>query len=112
METVFEKIITRKLPATILLETDFILVIKDIHPKAPHHYLIISKKVIPSLQEMSGEDQQIYLPKMVAVAQEVAEKLKVKDYRLIINNGPLAGQTVFHFHIHFLAGKTMGEDFA
>ncbi len=113
MKTIFEKIIDRELPATILLETDRIIVIQDIYPQAPHHYLVISKKAIPCVQKMSEEDMSFYMPQMMAAVQELAKKFKIENYRLIINNGPEAGQTVFHLHMHFLAGKTMGEkDFA
>jgi len=112
VETIFERIIARKLPATILLEDEFVIVIQDIYPKAPHHYLIISKKAVPSLQQMDHQDLEIYMPKMIMAAQNIAKKLGVEDYRLIVNNGPDAGQTVFHLHIHFLAGRTMGENFA
>lgn len=109
MKTIFEKIIDRELPAKILMETDRVIVIQDIQPQALHHYLVIAKKPIRCIQEMSSDDLS-YLPEMISVVQELAKKFEIENYRLVINNGAGAGQTVFHLHIHFLAGETMGED--
>ena len=111
MKTIFEKIIDRELPAKIILENHRVIVIQDIHPQAPHHYLIIAKKAIPYVQAISQADLS-YMSDMILAVQELAKKFEIENYRLVINNGRGAGQTVFHLHIHFLAGKTMEENFA
>lgn len=104
MTTIFGKIIQGKLPAEKILENDEILVIKDLHPKAPLHFLIIPKKEIPDLQSMQPDDFSL-LAKIVSTAQHLANQYQVADgYRLVVNNGPLAGQTISHLHVHFLAG--------
>lgn len=109
METIFEKIIQRKLPATILYEDKDVIAIKDIHPQAPIHLLIISKKVIPSLQDLKKEDFPI-VAKMIEVAQKLAKENKIeKGYRLLTNVGEPSGQTIFHLHFHLLGGRDLGE---
>ena len=106
---IFCKIINKELAADVVFENDDILVIKDIHPQAPVHVLIIPKKHLDLLHEVSHEDLDI-LGKIFVVAGQVAEKLGVKKngYRLILNQGPDAGQVVSHFHLHFLAGRKLG----
>lgn len=109
MGTIFEQIINRELPAEIVYEDDKIIAIKDIHPVAPVHLLIIPKKVIPSLQEMPPEDY-LLLGKIVAVAKKLAEEYKIASgYRLLVNNGSLAGQTIFHLHFHLIGGRLIGK---
>ncbi len=104
MTTVFGKIIRGELPCQKVFENERILVFKDIAPKAPVHVLIIPKKEIPNLQSVSKEDMPL-VTEMVAVAQEVAEKLGVADgYRLVVNNGVKGGQIVHHLHFHLLGG--------
>ena len=106
---IFCKIINKELAADVVFENDDILVIKDIHPQAPVHVLIIPKKHLDLLHEVSHEDLDI-LGKIFVVAGQVAEKLGVKKngYRLILNQGSDAGQVVPHFHLHFLAGRKLG----
>ena len=106
---VFCKIINKELAADVVFENDDILVIKDIHPQAPVHVLIIPKKHLDLLHEVSHEDLDI-LGKIFVVAGQVAEKLGVEKngYRLILNQGSDAGQVVPHFHLHFLAGRKLG----
>ncbi len=106
MTTIFTKIISREIPAEILLENEHVIVIKDIAPAAPIHLLIITKKVIPSLQ-MLKEEEAFLLGAIVQAAQEIARLLDITDYRLLTNNGPEAGQSVFHLHFHMLAGKKL-----
>lgn len=109
MSTVFEKIIHGELPAEKIFETDNVLVIKDIYPIAPVHLLIISKKVIPNLQAVSTEDLPL-MGEMIAVAQKMAAQFGVENaYRLIINNGAPAGQTIFHLHFHLMGGNSFGS---
>ena len=107
-ETLFSKIIDRQIPADIVYEDDDCLCFKDVNPKAPVHYLLIPKKPIERLVDAKSEDQAL-LGHMMMKASEVASDAGFGDaFRLVINNGPGAGQSVFHLHIHILAGRTMG----
>jgi histidine triad (HIT) family protein len=109
MTTLFGKIISGELPAEKVFENDFLIVIKDIAPKAPVHLLIISKKEIPDLQSVKEEDWPI-VTEMIKVAQQLAVEFKVeKGYRLLTNNGTQAGQTIFHLHFHLLGGGFLGH---
>ncbi|OUX09926.1 MAG: histidine triad nucleotide-binding protein [Gammaproteobacteria bacterium TMED242] len=106
-ETLFEKIIQREIPAEIIYEDDLSIVINDIHPQAPIHLLIIPKKVIPKLSDGVGEDQMI-LGHLMLVAGKVADQLNLDEtFRIIINNGAKAGQSVFHLHLHLLSGRPL-----
>ena len=110
---IFCKIINKELPADVVFENEDILAIKDINPQAPIHVLIILKKHLDLLREISHEDLDI-LGKIFIVAGQVANKLGVEKsgYRLILNQGPDAGQVVPHFHLHLLAGKKLGSKVA
>lgn len=109
MSTVFGLIIQGKLPAKKIFENDRILAIEDIHPVAPVHILIIPKKEIPNLQSVGPEDAGL-LSEVVAVAQQIAEEKGIEEgYRLLTNNGPDAGQTVFHLHFHLIGGRVLGK---
>ena len=109
MSTVFGDIIAGKQPADKVFENERILVIKDINPAAPVHLLILPKKEIPTVQQASAEDLQL-LPEIFKVAQQLAEEFGVADgYRLLVNNGSSAGQTVFHLHFHLIGGRTLGS---
>ena len=105
--TLFEKIINKEIPAEILYEDDISIVIKDISPQAPTHLLIIPKKVIPKLSDANQEDQKI-LGHLMLVAGKMSQQLKLDDtFRLIVNNGAKAGQSVFHLHLHLLSGRAL-----
>ena len=104
-ETIFDKIIRKEIPADIVYEDDQCLAFKDVNPQAPIHILIIPKKAIAKIADAGNEDQNI-LGHLLLKAGEVAKELGIKDaFRLVINNGENAGQTVFHLHIHLLAGR-------
>jgi histidine triad (HIT) family protein len=106
-ETLFEKIINREIPADIIYEDDVSIVIKDIYPQAPTHLLIIPKKVIPKLSDSKKEDQEV-LGHLMLVAGQVAEQLNLDNtFRIVINNGAKAGQSVFHLHLHLLSGRSL-----
>jgi histidine triad (HIT) family protein len=108
MTTIFEKIINREIPSDIVFENERIIAIKDLYPVAPVHLLIISKKVIPDLQSV-GKDDLPLVGEMVTVAQSLAEKFGItKGYRLLTNNGPPAGQSIFHLHFHLIGGGHLG----
>jgi len=106
-ETIFDKIIRREIPADIIYEDNLCLAFKDVNPQAPIHILIIPKKAIEKVSVANAEDQNI-LGHLLLKTGEIAEQLGVKDaYRLVINNGENAGQTVFHLHIHLIAGRPL-----
>lgn len=105
MKTLFEKIIDREIPANILYEDDLCLAFHDIHPQAPIHILVIPKKPIPKLADAQTEDQ-LLLGHLLLIVNQITHRLEIADaFRLIINNGAEAGQTVFHLHLHILAGR-------
>ncbi len=104
-KTLFEKIITREIPAAIVYEDNLVLAIRDINPQAPVHVLIFPKKVIPRIGEAQADDREL-LGHLLLKATEVAKKLDLKSgYRLVINNGADGGETVPHLHVHILGGR-------
>lgn len=107
MTTVFGKIIEGKLPCKKVFENERILAILDIAPVAPVHILIMPKKEIPNLQAIQEEDLPL-ISEIAAVAQQLAEEFEIAEgYRLLTNNGPEAGQTVFHLHFHLIGGRPL-----
>jgi histidine triad (HIT) family protein len=108
VSTLFEKIISREIPAEIIFEDDLCIVIKDIFPQAPVHFLAIPKKVIPRLAEAEASDAPL-LGHLILAGKMVAEKLGVAQtgFRMVINSGPHAGESVPHLHVHFLGGREM-----
>lgn len=108
-ETIFSKIIAGDIPSPRVFEDEHCIVINDIAPQAPTHVLIIPKKAIAKVADASLDDQTL-LGHLMLVAGKVAKQLGVDDaFRLIVNNGEGAGQTVFHLHIHLLAGRAFAE---
>lgn len=108
METIFSKIISREIPAKIVWENDNCIAFEDINKKAPVHVLIIPKQYLRNVNDLTPDNKGIMADLMYG-ASEVARTLNVQNaYRLVINNGEGAGQSVFHLHVHLLAGKTMG----
>ncbi|WP_269527217.1 histidine triad nucleotide-binding protein [Coraliomargarita parva] len=107
MSTLFERIIAREIPAEIQHEDEHCIVIHDIDPKAPTHFLVIPKKVIPRVAEATEADQTI-LGHLLLTAATVADSLKLEGgYRIVINNGKDGGETVPHMHVHVLGGRPM-----
>ena len=106
--TLFEKIISREIPADIVYEDELVLAFNDINPKAPTHVLIIPKKPIPRIAEAEPEDHQV-LGHLLLNAREVAGELGLheKGFRLVFNNGHDAGEAVPHLHLHILGGREM-----
>jgi len=105
-ETIFDKIIRKEIPADIVYEDEQCLAFKDVNPQAPIHILIIPKIRIAKIADAKLDEQNV-LGHLLLKAGEIAEELDVKDaFRLVINNGENAGQTVFHLHIHLLAGRS------
>jgi histidine triad (HIT) family protein len=109
--TLFEKIIAREIPADIIYEDDFCVSFRDINPKAPVHVLIVPKKVIPRVGDAVADDQGT-LGALLLAAGKIATQLGVnsmdKGFRLVINHGKDAGETVPHMHVHLLAGRDLG----
>ncbi len=101
--TLFTRIINREIPAEIIYEDDQCIVINDISPQAPIHMLVIPRKPIPKLADANEGDKSM-LGHLMWVAGEVARQAGVAEsFRLVVNNGLGAGQTVFHLHLHVLA---------
>jgi histidine triad (HIT) family protein len=108
MATIFGKIIKGELPSEKVFENERILAIKDLHPIAPVHLLIIPKKEIASLQKATKEDLTL-ITEVMLVAQELAAQFGIEEgYRLLTNNGAYAGQTIFHLHFHLIGGRPLG----
>lgn len=108
MSTIFGKIIKGDLPAEKVFESEKVIVIKDIAPKAPVHLLIIPKKEYKDFQSIPKEELSI-MQEIADVAQSLTEKFGVADnYRLLTNIGTKAGQSVFHLHFHLIGGKPLG----
>ena len=106
--TIFEKIIARGIPATIVYEDDRVIAFRDTDPKAPVHILIVPKRVIRSVNELNGQDGSL-IAELILVAKQVAESEKISGsgYRLVINCNSDGGQSVDHLHIHLLGGRKM-----
>ena len=104
-ETIFSKIIDRKIPARIEYEDDRCLAFHDVSPQAPTHVLVIPKKPIPSLADLTAADEAL-VGHLVFVATELAAKLGLDGgYRLVVNCGRDGGQSVDHLHVHLLGGR-------
>jgi histidine triad (HIT) family protein len=107
-KTLFQKIIDREIPATIVYEDELVIAFQDIQAQAPKHVLIIPKKPIARIAEARQEDQQV-LGHLLLKAGEIAGNLGLKQsgFRLVFNNGPDAGEAVPHLHCHLLGGRKM-----
>jgi histidine triad (HIT) family protein len=107
-KTLFEKIAAREIPAQIVYEDDLVIAFRDIKPAAPVHALIVPKKAIPRIAQAQPDDHAV-LGHLLLKAAHVAEKLGLNSsgYRLVINNGPDAGESVPHLHMHILGGRNL-----
>ena len=103
-DSIFTKIIKREIPAEIVFEDDWYIVIKDLQPQAPVHVLVIPKKPVPTLNDLTEDDAEL-VGGMFLLAAGVMKKLGHSDYRTTFNCGPGAQQSVFHIHLHVLAGR-------
>lgn len=105
--TIFEKIIAREIPAKIIYEDDEVLAFHDVNPQAPVHALIVPKRVIPRMNNATQQDEAL-LGKLLLAAKKVANDLGLTNgYRIVINNGPDAGESVPHLHVHVLGKRAM-----
>jgi histidine triad (HIT) family protein len=108
-DTIFTKIINKEIPADIVYEDDISLAFRDIQPQAPVHLLIIPKKPIVTINDMDEEDK-ILFGHLFFVAKQIAAELGFADdgYRVVMNCNQDGGQSVYHVHLHLLAGKPLG----
>ena len=105
-DSLFTKIIKREIPADIIYEDDLCLAFRDINPQAPLHVLLIPKHPIPKLSDSIQDNQQL-LGHLMLTAPKIAKQEGYDNFRLVVNNGEEAGQTVFHLHLHILAGRSL-----
>jgi len=108
MSTLFERIIAGEIPADVVYEDDWTVAFRDINPQAPTHILVVPRHPLPAIAEAT-DDQAELLGRVLLAARTVAaaEGLSADGYRLVINNGEAAGQTVFHLHVHVLGGRKL-----
>ena len=106
--TLFEKIAAREIPARIVFEAEDFLAFHDVNPQAPVHVLIVPKRAIPRLAEAQAGDADL-LGRMLLATREIATAAGVAEsgYRVVINSGPDAGETVPHLHVHLLGGRAL-----
>jgi histidine triad (HIT) family protein len=107
-DCLFCKIIERKIPASLVYEDERVLAFNDIHPQAPTHVLVVPKRHIASLNEMSTEDDQL-VGELVRRAAAIANErgISAGGFRTVFNTNRDAGQTVFHIHLHLIGGRSM-----
>ncbi len=112
-DCIFCKIIAGTIPGKRLAESETAIAIADISPQAPLHALIIPKKHVASLNDLTADDRREILPALFDLADVLAKDkgLRTSGYRTLINNGESAGQTVFHLHMHVLGGAPMKHGF-
>ena len=105
--TIFEKIIARQIPSKIIWEDEDAIAFHDVDPQAPVHVLIVPKKAVPRLTDATDDDRAL-LGKLLLVARDVAKKLGLSSgYRVVINSGPDAGESVPHLHVHLLGKRAL-----
>jgi histidine triad (HIT) family protein len=106
-DTIFGRIIRKEIPADILYEDDLALAFRDVHPQAPVHVLVIPKRAITALGQAKDSDRDL-LGHLMIVARQVAEEAGIGDaFRVVVNSGEGAGQSVFHLHLHVLGGRPL-----
>tara|TARA_B110000438_G_C15715297_1_gene607213 strand:- start:269 stop:610 length:342 start_codon:yes stop_codon:yes gene_type:complete len=105
--TIFGKIIRKEIPSEIIYEDSLTLAFNDLNPQAPVHILIIPKKYIDMPENLTYQDNEV-VGNLFYAAKQIGIKLDITTgYRLVMNNGSDAGQSVFHIHLHFLAGRKL-----
>jgi histidine triad (HIT) family protein len=109
-ETIFSKIIRREIPADLVFQDDLVTAFKDIKPQAPVHVLVVPNRLIPSLADVTDDDEAL-LGHMVVVATRIAAEQGIAEdgYRLIVNCRAHGGQEVDHLHVHLLGGRPLGR---
>lgn len=107
-KTLFEKIIDREIPANFVHEDERCIVIRDINPQAPFHVLVIPRKPIAKVSDATRDDEALLGHLLLVAGKVAADAGYASAFRLNINNGAEAGQSVFHIHVHVLAGRPFG----
>jgi len=109
-ETIFSKIIRREIPSNIVYQDNLVTAFRDIHPQAPTHILIVPNKLIPTVNDVTPEDEPA-LGRMFTVAAKLAQEegIDASGYRLIVNCNRDGGQEIFHLHMHLLGGRRLGR---
>ena len=106
-DSIFTKIKNKEIPGNVIYEDDKCFALEDINPQAPVHILIIPHKEIAKISDSTPEDKEL-LGHLLLVSKTIAQKYKLENnYRLIINNGAGAGQSVFHIHMHLMGGRSL-----
>jgi histidine triad (HIT) family protein len=108
-ETIFSKIIRQEIPAEIVYQDELVTAFRDIHPQAPVHILIVPNKLIPTVNDVTAEDEAA-LGRLFTVARRIAEQEGIAEngYRLLVNCNRDGGQEVYHLHMHILGGRPLG----
>lgn len=106
-KTLFEKIIDREIPGSFVHEDEHCVAIKDINPGAPMHLLVIPRKPLPRLCDAGAADQALLGHLMLVAGRLAVQHGHGEAFRLVVNNGAGAGQSVFHLHLHVLGGRAM-----
>lgn len=106
--TIFEKIVRREIPADVVWEDEDVIAFRDVNPQAPVHVLVVPKRVVPRLADATEADADL-LGKLLLSARAVAQKLDLatSGYRVVINSGPDAGESVPHLHLHVLGKRAL-----
>ncbi|XP_067425015.1 adenosine 5'-monophosphoramidase HINT1 [Emydura macquarii macquarii] len=107
-ETIFGKIIRKEIPAKIIFEDEQCLAFHDISPQAPTHFLVVPKKPIVQLSEADDSDESLLGHLMIVGKKCAAELGLTKGFRMVVNEGPEGGQSVYHVHLHVLGGRQLG----
>ena len=106
-DSIFTKIKNKEIPGNIIYEDDKCFALEDINPQAPVHILIIPHKEITKISDSTPKDKEL-LGHLLLVSKTIAQKYELENnYRLIINNGAGAGQSVFHIHVHLMGGRSL-----
>lgn len=103
-DCIFCKIANKEIPSSLVYEDEYTVAFNDLSPQAPTHILVIPKKHFASLNEL---DEEKIMSALFVAVKNVVKKLNIKEYRTVINTGESAGQTVFHIHLHILAGRPL-----
>jgi histidine triad (HIT) family protein len=108
-ETIFSKIIRKEIPAQIVYQDELVTAFRDINPQAPTHILIVPNKLIPTVNDVTVEDE-LALGRLFTVAKRIAEQEGIAEsgYRLLVNCNRDAGQEVYHLHMHVFGGRPLG----
>ncbi|MEN3045528.1 MAG: histidine triad nucleotide-binding protein [Candidatus Hydrothermales bacterium] len=108
MECIFCKIVNKEIESKIVYEDENCLAFEDINPQAPTHILVVPKKHISSLREISAGDKNLIGHILYVISRIALEKKLERGYRVVVNDGKDAGQSIFHLHFHLLGGRILG----